>query len=144
MTANNNNNAANTANSPTTSRHQSKDVAQTQLVEDQEARIRTIEKHLYAEKQLTATLEEALGDVETTNMKTKAEMEAWRSKCEGLEEELSMAKKERDSQRHSLLAEKEEHEQRLKHEIARVRMEEQMNLLQKGGGKKKKSVLNCF
>ena len=53
--------------SPPASRHASKDGAgasagMTQMIEEQEARIRTIEKHLFAEKQLTATLEEALVD----------------------------------------------------------------------------------
>ena len=68
--------------SPPGSQHASKDVdpALSQLVEEQEARIRTIEKHLFAEKQLTATLEEALVDLETTSNRTKAEMDGWRKR----------------------------------------------------------------
>ena len=64
------------ANSPPSSRHQSKDLVNAQLLEDQEARIRTIEKHWFAEKQLTATLEEALTDLESSSQKMKTEMEA--------------------------------------------------------------------
>ena len=56
-----------------------------QLLEEQEARIRTIEKHLFAEKQLTATLEEALVDLETSANRTKSEMDSWRKKCTTLE-----------------------------------------------------------
>ena len=133
------------ATSPTTSRHQSKDVAQTQLFEDQEARIRTIEKHLYAEKQLTATLEEALTDVEASSTKTKSEMESWRNKCVEMEEQLDMMKKERNSNRYSLQTVEEERKGRREAEFAKTRLEEQMRMLQgQKGGKKKKNALNCF
>lgn len=50
-----------------------------------EARIRTIEKHLYAEKQLTVTLEEALIDLERQSNKVKAHGDAWRRKAADLE-----------------------------------------------------------
>ena len=53
------------------------------------------EANLFAEKQLTATLEEALVDLETSANRTKAEMDNYRKKCTSLEEELSSLKKER-------------------------------------------------
>ncbi|PKX97620.1 kinesin family protein [Aspergillus novofumigatus IBT 16806] len=112
-----------------------------QIVEDQEARIRTIEKHLNAEKQLTATLEEALGDLEAQSNKVKTDCEAWKKKAWQLEEELTALRKERNSQRLSLQAVEEERNARREAEAARAQLEERMNALNK---KKKKSTLNCF
>ena len=73
-------------------RPSSKDLAVAQIHEDQEARIRTIEKHLFAEKQLTQTLEEALTDLERQSNKMKSEVDAWRRKAAELEHELREAK----------------------------------------------------
>ncbi|KAE8349760.1 hypothetical protein BDV28DRAFT_54767 [Aspergillus coremiiformis] len=127
--------------SPPGSRHTSKELANNQIVEDQEARIRTIEKHLYAEKQLTATLEEALGDLEAQSNKVKSDCEGWKKKAWQLEEELTTLRKERNSQRLSLQAVEEERNARREAEAARAQLEERMNALNK---KKKKSTLNCF
>ncbi|KAJ5587471.1 uncharacterized protein N7459_003236 [Penicillium hispanicum] len=127
--------------SPPSSRHASKELVNAQLVEDQEARIRTIEKHLYAEKQLTATLEEALGDLEAQSSKVKTDCEGWKKKAWQLEDELSTLRKERNSARLSLQAVEEERSARREAEAARAQLEERMNALNK---KKKKSTLNCF
>ncbi|PYH43794.1 kinesin family protein [Aspergillus saccharolyticus JOP 1030-1] len=127
--------------SPPSSRHTSKELVSPQMVEDQEARIRTIEKHLNAEKQLTATLEEALGDLEAQSNKVKADCETWKKKAWQLEEELTTLRKERTSQRLSLQAVEEERNARREAEAARAQLEERMNALNK---KKKKSTLNCF
>ncbi|RAR07094.1 chromosome-associated kinesin KIF4 [Stemphylium lycopersici] len=134
-----------TAPSPPTSRHQSKDIAHAQLVEDQEARIRTIEKHLFAEKQLTATLEDALTDLEASSTKTKTDLDQFKKKCAGLEEELNVMRKERSAARHSLQAVEEERNARLRVEAERAHLEARMaalNNAQKKG--KKKGTLNCF
>ena len=133
---------ATSAPSPPTSRHQSKDIAHAQLVEDQEARIRTIEKHLFAEKQLTATLEEALTDLELSSTKMKSEMEAWRRKCLGLEEELGNMRKERQSSRLSVQQLEEERKARQRTEEEYKRLAARMQVLDKN--KKKKSSINCF
>ncbi|KAH2380001.1 hypothetical protein KXV98_004247 [Aspergillus fumigatus] len=133
--------ATNGSVSPPNSRHTSKELVSVQIVEDQEARIRTIEKHLNAEKQLTATLEEALGDLEAQSNKVKADCEAWKKKAWQLEEELTALRKERNSQRLSLQAVEEERNARREAEAARAQLEERMNALNK---KKKKSTLNCF
>lgn len=127
--------------SPPSSRHTSKELVNAQLVEDQEARIRTIEKHLHAEKQLTATLEEALGDLESQSNKVKADMENWKKKAWQLEEELNTLRSERNSARLSLQAVEEERNARREAEAARAHLEEKMNAISK---KKKKSTLNCF
>ncbi|KAJ5832512.1 hypothetical protein N7474_000823 [Penicillium riverlandense] len=127
--------------SPPSSRHASKELVNAQLVEDQEARIRTIEKHLYAEKQLTATLEEALGDLETQSNKVKSDCDGWKKKAWQLEDELSTLRKERNSARLSLQTVEEERSARKEAEAARAQLEERMNALNK---KKKKSTLNCF
>jgi kinesin family protein 4/21/27 len=133
------------APSPPTSRHQSKDIAHAQLVEDQEARIRTIEKHLFAEKQLTATLEDALTDLESSSTKTKSEMESWKKKCTTLEDELTVMRKERSLARHSLQAVEEERSARMRVEAERAHLEARMAALNNAGkNKKKKSALNCF
>ncbi|CAK3870450.1 related to kinesin [Lecanosticta acicola] len=133
--------------SPPQSRHASHEVspnpAAVQLIEEQEARIRTIEKHLFAEKQLTATLEEALVDLETSANRTKSEMENWRKKCQGLEDELVSLRKERSSSRASLQAVEEEREMRVRAERARQALEQRMAELN-ANKKKKKGGLNCF
>ncbi|KAF2120691.1 kinesin [Lophiotrema nucula] len=133
------------APSPPNSRHQSKDIAQAQLVEDQEARIRTIEKHLFAEKQLTATLEDALTDLESSSQKTKSDLEGWKKKCATLEQEMDVMKKERSMARHSLQAVEEERNARLRVEAERAHLEARMQALNNSNKKnKKKSTLNCF
>lgn len=112
-----------------------------QFAEDQEARIRTIEKHLYAEKQLTATLEEALVDLETQGNKVKADMELWKKKAWSYEDELASLRKERTSTRYSVQAVEEERNARKEAEAARAHLEERMAAINK---KKKKSGFNCF
>ena len=133
-------NAANSGNSPDPN-HPSRDLVSAQLVEDQEARIRTIEKHLFAEKQLTATLEEALVDLENQGHKIKADMETWKKRAKSYEDDLLVLRKERTSHRSSLQAVEEEKHKRKEAEAARAHLEERMAALSK---KKKKSALNCF
>ncbi|KAH8601461.1 putative chromosome-associated kinesin KIF4B [Bisporella sp. PMI_857] len=125
----------------------SKDLALAQIQEDQEARIRTIEKHLFAEKQLTTTLEEALTDLERQSNKVKADCDAWRKRASELQVELDAAK-ERESNgnaeeknRWSMLRLEEERTKRQNAEKARAALEERMNAISK---KKKKGSLNCF
>lgn len=116
----------------------------TSVVEEQEARIRTIEKHLFAEKQLTATLEEALVDIETAQNRTRSEMDAWRKKCTSLEDELIGLRKQNHDSRASLQTVEEEREMRRRAEMARMALEQRMQELNSGKGKKKKNALNCF
>lgn len=140
------------ASSPPSSRHASKEIPtssptatphQSQQLEDQEARIRTIEKHLNAEKQLTATLEEALVDLETQSNKLRAEMESWKKKAWSTEEELVSLRREKKNARESIQAVAEERDKRREAEAARAQLEERMKQLSRGG-KKKKGGLNCF
>ncbi|KAI9828082.1 MAG: hypothetical protein M1832_003609 [Thelocarpon impressellum] len=126
---------------PTGSRHPSKDLANTQLAEDQEARIRTIEKHLFAEKQLTSTLEEALVDLETQGKKVKEELEGWKKKAWACEDEIEGLKKNQKNSRYSMQAVEEERNARRQAEAAKAQLEERMIALNK---RKKKGTLNCF
>lgn len=48
-----------------------------------------LERHLLAEKQLTATLEEAIVDLESQNKGVRAEMEGWRINCRAYEARLA-------------------------------------------------------
>ncbi|KEF55694.1 uncharacterized protein A1O9_08444 [Exophiala aquamarina CBS 119918] len=136
--------------SPPQSRHASKENVRRQsaLIEEQEARLRTIEKHLHAEKQLTATLEEALVDLETQSNKLRVDAESWKKKAWSMEEELAGLKKERRSDRLSVQAVEEEVKKRREAEAARAQLEERMKMLTVGrDGKAKKrkgSSLNCF
>ena len=116
--------------------------AHLQLIEDQEARIRTIEKHLNAEKQLTATLEEALVDLETQSNKVRADLDSWKKKAWQAEEEVARLGKERRTERLSIQAVEEERDKRREAERARKELEERMARL--SGSKKKKGGLNCF
>ncbi|OAA46817.1 kinesin [Metarhizium rileyi] len=134
-------------NSPTSGRPVSKDNLNiSQLTEDQEARIRTIEKHLYAERQLTQTLEEALSDLEKQSKKVKSDCDAWKKRSQELEAELKELK-ERQTEaqpdnRWSMQAVEEERKKRQAAELARKQLEERMNAINKS--KKKKGSLNCF
>lgn len=120
----------------------SKDMAMHHIHEDQEARIRTIEKHLSAEKQLTSTLEEALTDLERQSNKVKADCDAWRRRCTELETEVKAIKeKPPQDPRWSLQQVEEERKKREAAERARAHLEERMNAINK---KKKKGSLNCF
>lgn len=115
-----------------------------QAIEDRERRIRTVEKHLFAEKQLTATLEEALVDLETAQTKTRGELDQWRRRCNALEDEMIGLRKESTNSRSSLQAVEEEREMRLKAERARNALEERMREFNATLNKKKKNALNCF
>ncbi|KAK4574609.1 hypothetical protein LTR86_001450 [Recurvomyces mirabilis] len=125
------------------SRDHARDASMVQLLEEQEARIRTIEKHLFAEKQLTATLEEALVDLETSANRTKSDMDSWRKKCTTLEDELVTLHKATTNSRASLQAVEEEREMRMRAERARQALEQRMMELN-SSKKKKKNALNCF
>jgi chromosome segregation ATPase len=133
--------------SPTQSRHASKELNSgavkdhSQMVEDLENRVRTTEKHLHAEKQLTATLEEALVDLEAQSNKIRADGETWKKKAWQAEEELQGLRKERRSERLSIQAVEEEKNKRREAEAARAHLEERMQALSR---KKKKNALNCF
>ncbi|KAH8816233.1 putative chromosome-associated kinesin KIF4B [Xylogone sp. PMI_703] len=136
-----------TISPPPGNRPTSKDIALAQIQEDQEARIRTIEKHLQAEKQLTSTLEEALTDLERQSNKVKADCDAWRRRATDLEQELKdLKEKEKNNDaekesRWSMQQVEEERKKRRDAEIARAHLEERMNAINK---KKKKGSLNCF
>jgi kinesin family protein 4/21/27 len=111
------------------------------MIEELENRMRTIEKHLHAEKQLTASLEEALVDLETQSNKIRAERENWKKKAWQAEEELQGLKKEKKTERWSVQAVEEEKNKRREAEAARAQLEERMQALSR---KKKRNALNCF
>jgi len=125
-------------------RPNSKDIALSQIQEDQEARIRTIEKHLFAEKQLTSTLEEALTDLERQSNRVKADCDAWRRRAGDLEKELNEAKereKNSSSEKENRWSMQQIEEEKQKRREAEARLGQSMNAISK---KKKKGSLNCF
>lgn len=113
-----------------------------QQIEEQEGRIKVLEKHLFAEKQLTATLEEALVDLESQGNKVKMDMDAWKKKAWAHEDEITQLKRDRGRIRDSVQAVEEEREARKEAERARERLEERMRGMEKS--KKKKGGFNCF
>ncbi|KAI1497444.1 chromosome-associated kinesin KIF4B [Biscogniauxia marginata] len=131
--------------SPTSNRPPSNDLALAQIREDQEARIRSIERHLDAERQLTATLEEALTDLERQSKQVKADCDAWKKRAQELEVEIKelKAKPQQDSRwRDSLNQIEEERKKRQDAERAHIHLQERMNAI--NNKKKKKGSLNCF
>lgn len=133
---------ASNGSAPPSARPTSKEVALLQIQQDQEARIRTIEKHLFAEKQLTSTLEEALTDLERQSNKLKTDCDAWRRRASELEQEVKeLREKPVEESRWSIHQVEEERKKRKDAEIARAHLEERMNAINK---KKKKGSLNCF
>ncbi|KAI1311821.1 hypothetical protein F5Y03DRAFT_342483 [Xylaria venustula] len=130
---------------PTGGRPASNDLAMAQIREDQEARIKSIERHLNAERQLTATLEEALTDLENQSKKVKADAEAWKKRAQELESENKDLKEKPPQDprwRDSLHQIEEERKKRQESERARAHLEERMNAI--NNKKKKKGSLNCF
>jgi chromosome segregation ATPase len=131
--------------SPPGGRPPSNDLAMAQIREDQEARIKSIERHLNAERQLTATLEEALTDLENQSKKVKADAEAWKKRAQELEVENKDLKEKPPQDprwRDSLHQIEEERKKRQESERARAHLEERMNAI--NNKKKKKGSLNCF
>ena len=128
--------------SPTNANYSPEPAVSNQYAEEQEARIRTIEKHLFAEKQLTATLEEALVDLEHQGKKVRSDMDVWKKKAWAYEDELAALRKERNSTRHSLQAVEEERIARKEAEAGVARLEERMQAMNKK--KTKKGSFNCF
>lgn len=113
-------------------------------LEDQETRLRSIEKHLAAEKQLTATLEEALVDLENAQTRSRQELDNWKKKASVLTDEVGELKRQDGQSRASLQQFEEEREMRMKAEKARVVLEERMRGLEAERKKKKKGTFNCF
>ena len=118
----------------------SKDYADAEAqLEDQEARIKTLEKQLQAEKALTATLEEALTDCEKQMKRLTTDRDSLQAKASQVQQELDRAKNESQASRYSLQAVEEERLGRLKAEQAREQLEQRMQTLAK-----KKRSFACF
>ncbi|RPB09157.1 kinesin-domain-containing protein [Morchella conica CCBAS932] len=127
------------AQSPTTaSRRPSKDYAISHM-EDQEARIKTLEKQLQAEKALTSTLEEALTDCEKTMKRLTTDRDSLQVKASQVQQELERTKNESQTSRYSMQAVEEERLARQKAEQAREQLEQRMQALSK-----KKRSFACF
>jgi len=120
-------------------RRPSKDYVSTHF-EDHEARIKTLEKQLQAEKALTATLEEALTDCETTMKRLTSDRDSFQLKASQVQQELEKTKNESASSRYSMQAVEEERMARQKAEQARAALEERMQAL----NKKKTRSFACF
>ncbi|EWC46639.1 hypothetical protein DRE_04126 [Drechslerella stenobrocha 248] len=125
---------------PTISRRPSKDYVVTHL-EDQEARIKTLEKQLQAEKALTSTLEEALTDCEKTLKQLHTEKDNFQRKANQVQQELDRTRNESQSSRYSTQAVEDERLARLKAEKAIQQLEERMqDVSKKGRGRS----MRCF
>jgi chromosome segregation ATPase len=121
------------------SRHQSKDFVGAQI-DEQDARIKSLEKQLQAEKALTTTLEEALTDCEKTMMRLTTDRDSFQAKAVQVQQELEKTKNESQSSRYSMQAVEEERLARLKAEQARAQLEERMQALKQ----KNKRSFACF
>ncbi|KAI2625519.1 hypothetical protein GGS21DRAFT_306053 [Xylaria nigripes] len=123
----------------------SNDLAMAQIREDQEAKIKSIERHLNSERQLVAELEEGMTKLENELKKVKADADEWKKRSQVLEAE-NKDLKERPPQdprwRDSLHQIEEERKKRQESERARAQLEERMNAI--NNKKKKKGSLNCF
>jgi len=104
-------------------------------LEDQEARIKTLEKQLQFEKALTGTLEDALNDCETTMKRLTSDRDSFQLKASQIQQELESA-----SSRYSMQAVEEERMARQKAEQGRAALEERMQAL----NKKKARSFACF
>jgi hypothetical protein len=109
-------------------------------MEDQEARIKTLEKQLQAEKALTATLEEALTDCEKSMKRLTTDRDSFQQKASQVQQELDRARNESQASRYSMQAIEEERLARLKAEHAQQQLEQRMKALDA----KKKRSFACF
>ncbi|KAJ6257982.1 hypothetical protein Dda_7772 [Drechslerella dactyloides] len=125
---------------PTVSRRPSKDYVVTHL-EDQEARIKALEKQLQAEKALTATLEEALTDCEKTVKRLNSDKEMYQRKANQAQQELDRTRNESQSSRYSTQAMEDERLARLRAEKAMQQLEERMHDVTKKSSRHK---MLCF
>lgn len=123
----------------TMSRRPSKDYV-TAHIEDQEARIKTLEKQLLAEKALTQTLEEALTDCEKTMKRMTQDKASLEQKATQVQQELERARNDSQTSRYSMQAVEDERLARIKAEQARAQLEERMQAL----SKKNKRSFTCF
>ncbi|KAF8461430.1 hypothetical protein BDZ91DRAFT_379174 [Kalaharituber pfeilii] len=124
--------------SPNMSRRPSKDYVAAHI-EDQDARIKTLEKQLLAEKALTQTLEEALTDCEKTLKRLTADRESLQLKAQQVQEELDRARQESHT-RYSMQAVEDERVARVKAEQAQAHLEQRMAQW----NKKNKRSFACF
>ena len=125
--------------SPNMSRRPSKDYVAAHI-EDQDARIKTLEKQLLAEKALTQTLEEALTDCEKTMKRLTADRESLQLKAQQVQEELERTKNETQNSRYSMQAVEDERVARIKAEQAREKLEQRMEQI----NRKNKRSFACF
>ncbi|KAI5806692.1 hypothetical protein DFH27DRAFT_479935 [Peziza echinospora] len=125
--------------SPNMSRRPSKDYVAAHI-EDQDARIKTLEKQLLAEKALTQTLEEALTDCEKTMKRLTADRESLQAKAAQVQQELDRAKNDSQNSRYSMQAVEDERLARIKAEQARAQLEQRMEAL----NRKNKRSFACF
>jgi len=109
-------------------------------MEDQEARIKTLEKQLQAEKALTATLEEALTDCEKTMKRLTSDRDSFQAKASQVQLELDRAKNESETSRYSLQEVEAERLRRMKAEDAKAQLEQRMQAF----SKKQKRSFACF
>ena len=109
-------------------------------IEDQDVRIKTLEKQLLAEKALTQTLEEALTDCEKTMKRLTADRESLQLKAAQVQQELDRAKNESQNSRYSMQAVEDERLARIKAEQARAQLEQRMEAL----NRKSKRSFACF
>ncbi|PWW77800.1 kinesin-domain-containing protein [Tuber magnatum] len=124
---------------PSMSRHPSKDYVVAHM-EDQEARIKTLEKQLHAEKALTITLEEALTDCENKMKSLRSDRDSFQAKASQVQQELDRARNESQTSRYSMQAVEEERLARKKAELAREQLEVRMRDI----AKKNKRSFACF
>ncbi|KAG0635032.1 hypothetical protein HOY80DRAFT_893905 [Tuber brumale] len=124
---------------PSMSRHPSKDYVVAHM-EDQEARIKTLEKQLQAEKALTITLEEALTDCENKMKSLRSDRDSFQAKASQVQQELDRARNESQTSRYSMQAVEEERLARKKAELAREQLEVRMRDI----AKKNKRSFACF
>ncbi|KOS22902.1 Chromosome-associated kinesin KIF4A [Escovopsis weberi] len=144
----NNGSGGGTPGSPSSTRPGSKDHTNSlsQVNDDQEAKLQGLQKQLYAERQLTHTLEEALEDLEKQSKKVKTDADAWKKRAQELENEVKELKEKKvepvQDNRWSMQAVEEERKKRQAAEAATKQLEERMHAINKN--KKKKASLNCF
>ncbi|CUS14370.1 unnamed protein product [Tuber aestivum] len=124
---------------PSMSRRPSKDYVVAHM-EDQEARIKTLEKQLQAEKALTVTLEEALTDCENKMKSLRSDRDSFQAKASQVQQELERARNESQTSRYSMQAVEEERLARKKAELAREQLEVRMRDI----AKKNKRSFACF
>jgi len=105
---------------------------------ERDTRIKRLEKHLFAEKHLTAVLEEAIVDLEKQGKQVEKDLDMFKKRCGQLEDQI--AETEGNENAHHAAHRHKMEEELLGQRLQRILLEDEIGVLK---GKNKKTKSEC-